>query len=115
MRSAHRSLVRWANLVRAWAFWNVRGWSLWKEPPRIIVLVVTLIVADAVAISVSAASVRLQSRQLILFGLLVGCVAITVELTRHEGERIGATKDIYSAWGLPAAILLPPIYVLVLT
>ena len=115
MRSAHRRLVRWANSVRVWAFWNVRGWSLWKERRRIIALVATLITADAIAVSVSAASVRLQSRQLILFGLLVGCVAITVELTRHEGERIGATKDIYSAWGLPAAILLPPIYVLVLT
>src|SRR6202000_3426045 len=100
MRSAHRRLVRWANSVRVWAFWNVRGWSLWKERRRIIALVATLITAEAIAISVSAASVRLQSRQLILFGLLGGCVAIAVELPRHEGERIGATKDIYSAWGL---------------
>jgi diguanylate cyclase (GGDEF)-like protein len=115
MRSAHRSIVRWANSVRAWAFWNVRGWSLWKEPPRVIGLVATLITAEAAAIAVSAASVRLQPRQLILFGLLVGCVAVTVELTRQEGEKTGLIKDIYSAWGLPAAILLPPIYVLILT
>jgi diguanylate cyclase (GGDEF)-like protein len=115
MRSAHRNLVRWANSVRAWAFWNVRGWSLWKEPHRIIGLVATLITAEAVAIAVSAATVRFQPRQLILFGLLVGCVVVTVELTRQEGEKTGLIKDIYSAWGLPAAILLPPIYVLVLT
>jgi diguanylate cyclase (GGDEF)-like protein len=115
MRSAHRSLVRWANGVRAWAFWNVRGWSLWKEPHRIIGLVATVITANAVAIAVSAATVHIETRQLILFGLLVGCVAVTVELTRQEGEKTGLIKDIYSAWGLPAAILLPPIYVLVLT
>src|ERR1700761_3952553 len=115
MRSAHRNLVRWANSVRAWAFWNVRGWSLWKEPHRIIGLVATLITAEAVAIAVSAATVRFQPRQLILFGLLVGCVVVTVELTRQEGEKTGLIKDIYSAWGLPAAILLPPVYVLILT
>ena len=115
MRPAHRSLVRWANNVRAWAFWNVRGWSLWKEPRRIIGLVAVVITADVAAIAVSAATVHIETRQLILFGLLVGCVAVTVELTRQEGEKTGLIKDIYSAWGLPAAILLPPIYVLVLT
>ena len=52
---------------------------------------------------------------LILFGLLAACVAVTVELTRQEGEKNGLVKDVYSAWALPAAILLPPLYVLVLT
>jgi diguanylate cyclase (GGDEF)-like protein len=115
MRPAHRSVVGWANRARAWAFWNVRGWSLWKEPHRVIGLVAVLIVTDVAAIAVSAATVHLQPRQLILFGLLLGCVAVTVELTRQEGEKTGLIKDVYSAWGLPAAILLPPIYVLVLT
>jgi diguanylate cyclase (GGDEF)-like protein len=101
--------------VRAWAFWNVRSWSLWKEPRRVIGLVLVLISADVVAISASAATVRWEPRQLALFGLLVVCVAVTVELTRQEGEKTGLIKDVYSAWGLPAAILLPPIYVLVLT
>ena len=87
MRSAHRNLARWANSVRAWAFWNVRGWSFWKEPPRVIGLVATLITVEAAAIAASAATVRLQPRQLILFGLLVGCVVVTVELTRQEVRR----------------------------
>ncbi len=115
MRPARHNVVQWVSGVRAWAFWNVRGWSLWKEPHRVIGLVLVLITADVVAIAISAATVRFEPRQLILFGLLVGCVAVTVELTRQEGERNGLTKDVFSAWGLPAAILLPPIYVLILT
>jgi diguanylate cyclase (GGDEF)-like protein len=115
MRSAHRRLARWANGARAWAFWNVRSWSIWKEPRRVVSLVVALTAADVVAIAVSAATVQVRPRQLILFGLLLACVAVTVELTRQEGEKNGLIKDVYSAWGLPAAILLPPIYVLVMT
>src|ERR1700679_3986708 len=115
MRSAHRRVVQWANGVRAWAFWNVRGWSVWKEPRRVVVLVVVLITINVAAIAVSAATVQLQPRQLILFGLLLGAVAVTVELTRQEGEKKGLVKDVYTAWGLPAAILLPPLYVLLMT
>ena len=50
-----------------------------------------------------------------LFGLLVGCIAVTVELTRQVGENTGLIKDVFGAWALPAAILLPPVYVLVMT
>ena len=43
-------------------------------------------------------------------------MAVTVELTRQVGEKHGGlVKDVYGAWALPAAILLPPVYVLVLT
>ncbi|HWG12665.1 MAG TPA: GGDEF domain-containing protein [Streptosporangiaceae bacterium] len=101
--------------MRAWAFWNVRAWSLWQEPRRVTALVVLLITAEAGAIAASAATVQFRPRQLILFGLLVACVTITVELTRQEGEKKGLVKDVYSAWGLPAAILLPPLFVLLMT
>src|ERR1700684_1136237 len=115
MRPARHNVVQRLSGVRAWAFWNVRGWSVWKEPRRVVVLVVGLITVNVAAIGVSAATVQVQPRQLILFGLLVGSVAVTVELTRQEGEKKGLVKDVYSAWGLPAAILLPPLFVLIIT
>jgi diguanylate cyclase (GGDEF)-like protein len=115
MRPARHNVVQRLSGVRAWAFWNVRGWSVWKEPRRVVVLVVGLIAVNVAAIGVSAATVQLQPRQLILFGLLLGSVAVTVELTRQEGEKKGLVKDVYTAWGLPAAILLPPLYVLLMT
>ncbi len=115
MRSAHRSLIRWGSAVRAQALWDLRKWPLWREPNRVVALVLSLVGADLVAIAFSAAMVQYQARDLILFALLTGCMAVTVEWTRKEGEKKGLIKDVYSAWGLPAAILLPPVYVLVMT
>ena len=93
----------------------VRGWALWTLPNWLASLVVVTVTAYAAAIGAAAISLRFSPHDLILFGLLVSCVAITVELTRQEGHRKGLIKDVYSAWGLPAAILLPPVYVLVMT
>jgi diguanylate cyclase (GGDEF)-like protein len=74
-----------------------------------------VMLADVAAIGASAAAVRLSVHDLVLFGLLLGCIAVTVELTRNAGEKGGLIKDVYGAWDLPAAILLPPLYVLVIT
>ncbi|MBV9794277.1 MAG: GGDEF domain-containing protein [Actinobacteria bacterium] len=115
MGSARHSLVRWVGQVRAWALWNVRGWSVWREPPRVAALVVLVVAADLASIVAAAVTVHIRPRELILAALLVASVVITVELTRKEGEQRGLVKDVYSAWGLPAAILLPPLFVLLMT
>jgi diguanylate cyclase (GGDEF)-like protein len=49
---------------------------------------------------------------LILLGLLLACNAATVEMTRRAGENAGFTKDVYGVWELPVAVLLPPLYAL---
>ena len=107
MQPAHRLMVRWADAVR--------GWAIWKLPHWLAAVVLLAVAADVAAIGVALATTSLTSHDLILFALLAGCVVITVEFTRQEGEKKGLIKDIYSAWGLPAAILLPPVYVLVMT
>jgi diguanylate cyclase (GGDEF)-like protein len=93
----------------------VRAWALWKLPNWLAYVVVLAVAADAAAIGAAAATVHIRPHDLVLIGLLVLCVVVTVELTRQEGEKTGLIKDVYSAWGLPAAILLPPLYVLVMT
>jgi diguanylate cyclase (GGDEF)-like protein len=88
---------------------------MWALPRWLTGFVMLVMIADVAAIGVSAAAVRLTVHDLVLFGLLLGCIAVTVELTRNAGEKGGLIKDVYGAWDLPAAILLPPLYVLVIT
>jgi diguanylate cyclase (GGDEF)-like protein len=90
----------------------VRGWKLWELPRWLAAFVVLAIVADAALIGVSAQAVRISVHDLVLFGLLLCGIAVTVEVTRSAGEKGGLIKDVYGAWELPAAILLPPVYVL---
>jgi diguanylate cyclase (GGDEF)-like protein len=107
MQRTHRWVSRWAV--------SARGWEFWKLPRWLTAAVAFVVFSDLVAIGVAAAMVHLRARDLFLFGLLVGCIAVTVELTRQVGENTGLIKDVFGAWALPAAILLPSVYVLVIT
>jgi diguanylate cyclase (GGDEF)-like protein len=64
------------------------------------------------AVAVAVAFVHVEARQLWLFGLLLGCGAVSVELTRRAGQTGGVVRDVYAIWDLPVALLLPPVYVL---
>ena len=50
--------------------------------------------------------------ELTLFGALLACGAICVEATRRLGQPAGVWRDLLSAWWLPVALLLPPLYAL---
>jgi diguanylate cyclase (GGDEF)-like protein len=92
----------------------VRSWPLWSLLPRwLIAFVLAVVVADLAAIGVAASSIVVTGSNLALFGLLVGCTAVSVELTRKSGEQRGMTKDVQGVWELPAAILLPALYALI--
>jgi diguanylate cyclase (GGDEF)-like protein len=95
---------------------SVRSWVLWAQLPHWLAAVVLgVIAADGLAIVAGAVTLRFRFHDLILFTLLLGCVVVTVELMRQVGEKKGLVKDVFGAWALPAACLLPPVYVLVLT
>jgi diguanylate cyclase (GGDEF)-like protein len=64
------------------------------------------------AVAVAVAFVHVEARQLWLFGLLLACGAVSVELTRRAGQTGGVVRDVYAIWDLPVALLLPPVYVL---
>src|ERR1700756_3129115 len=92
----------------------VRSWPLWSLQPRWLVGFVLVVVAtDLTAIGVAASSVTTPRGDLALFGLLLGCTAASVELTRKSGEQGGMIKDVQGVWELPVAILLPPLYALI--
>ena len=68
--------------------------------------------ADCAAIAVAARWTTLHPSALLLFGLLVACGAVTVEMTRRSGETALFIKDVCGIWELPIAILLPPLFAL---
>ena len=98
--------------VRSWAP-AVRRWPIWGLPARLLAFVLAVIILAAAAVAAAAALTPLRIYDLELFGVLLGCDVITVELTRRAGEPAGLTKDVHAVWELPLALLLPPLYALI--
>jgi len=93
---------------------GLREWPIWELPRWVIGFVVLVVLTDAVVLGVEASRVTIHLHDLGLFAALLICSAATVELTRRVGENLGFVKDVYAAWELPVAILLPLAYVPVL-
>ena len=91
-----------------------RSWPIWELPRWLVGFVSLVVLADVVVLAVGAGTVTVRLRDLALFGGLLACSAVTVELTRRVGENTGFVKDVYATWELPAAILLPLPYAPVL-
>jgi len=91
----------------------VSDWSLWSLPRWLTVFVLTVVAVDAAAIGVAASFTTITTHDLLLFGLLLSCTALAVELSRKAGEQGGMIKDVQGVWELPVAILLPPLYALI--
>src|ERR1700735_5440854 len=77
-------------------------------------LVIAVVAADLAAIGVAAQTAAFSRHNLALFGLLLACTAVAVELTRKVGEQGGSMTDVQGVWELPVAILLPPFFALVI-
>ena len=92
----------------------LRGWPVWQLPRWLAGCVTAAIAAYAAAVAGALASTPLRPGDLRLCAVFVGCGAACVELTRRAGEREGLTRDVYIIWDLPAAVLLPPLYALVI-
>ena len=57
-------------------------------------------------------STQVTSGDITLFAVLMGCGALCVEAGGRLGRPSGAWRDLLSAWWLPEALLLPPLYAL---
>jgi diguanylate cyclase (GGDEF)-like protein len=90
------------------------GWPVWQLPRWLAACVTAVIVAYAAAVAGAIASTPVRSGDLRLCAVFVGCGAASVELTRRAGEREGLARDVYAIWDLSAALLLPPLYALVI-
>ncbi len=91
----------------------VRTWPVWGLVPWLRAYIVVVVLTDLLAIGLAAQVGLGSGRDLALLGALVACAAATIEVTRRAGENAGVIKDVQAVWALPVAILLPPVYALV--
>ncbi len=92
----------------------VRSWAVWRSG-RPLAAWVTLVVTVAAGLAVlGAATTSFGPDQVGVALGLIGCGAVCVEAVRRVGEAAGVSKDLMSAWTLPAALLLPPVWSLLI-
>ncbi|GAA0977192.1 GGDEF domain-containing protein [Acrocarpospora macrocephala] len=88
-------------------------WPLLAQRRPLVLYLVAIVALDLAAIGYFAATTRLAVADLATFLALTACGAVCIEATRRLGMPAGVHRDLLSAWWLPAALLLPPVYALV--
>jgi diguanylate cyclase (GGDEF)-like protein len=91
----------------------VRAWPVWENPRWLVVFIVAVVAVYTMAIGAAAGVASLSRHDLLLLVFLLLCITATVELTKRAGENAGLIRDVYAVWELPIALLLPPVYALV--
>jgi diguanylate cyclase (GGDEF)-like protein len=86
--------------------------KLLELPRWLRVLVAGTVTGYCAAICAAVSVARVQPGQLRLFAVLLACSAAATGLTRRAGEPGGVVRDVHAIWELPAAVLLPPLYAL---
>jgi diguanylate cyclase (GGDEF)-like protein len=76
---------------------------------------VSVVVALHLALVIEqGAHTPLRPTHMVAFGALLACGAVCIEASRRLGMPAGVARDLLSAWWLPAALLLPPFYSLLM-
>ena len=88
------------------------SWPLFALPARVVGYVVAIISADLGLTVWEIATTPIRAADMALFTALLLCGAVCIEATRRLGQPTGVSRDLLSAWWLPIALLLPPVYVL---
>ena len=91
-----------------------QGWALRRLPAAARCLVAVVTSLATVAAVAAGLQTPFHSRDLLVFALLFGAVAASVEATRRVPEPAGMNaNDMLGAWSLATAVLLPPVYALI--
>src|ERR1700759_2706092 len=96
-----RRLFRWPS-----------GWPLLAMPTSLIVYVLVVLTCDMALIGWELAAPPPRPGDLLLFCALLAAAVICIEAMRRLGQPTGVSRDLLSAWWLPIALLLPPLYAL---
>jgi diguanylate cyclase (GGDEF)-like protein len=98
-------------LVARAAFWD---WAWWRLPVVLRCYVGAVTLTALVLIGFAASQTAWSLADLMKFLLLLGCGLISVAATPRTAYVQGTlTRDFITAWVLPIAILLPPVYAMV--
>ena len=85
-------------------------WQVGELPGWLVAFITAVIGADLAVIAACATVTRFRGADLELAAVLLACDLLTVELTHRAGEPAGLVKDVHAMWELPLALLLPPLY-----
>ncbi|GAA0251935.1 GGDEF domain-containing protein [Actinomadura nitritigenes] len=100
-----------------------RGGELTRVPrrrsllgrPSLLVVYVPAVVAVHLGLIVALLfRTPFRLHDLATFAALLACGAVCIEATRRLGMPAGVARDLLSAWWLPVALLLPPLYALLI-
>jgi diguanylate cyclase (GGDEF)-like protein len=81
-------------------------------PMSLIVYVLAVLACDLALIGWELARTPLRMDNAALFAALLAAAVICIEAIRRLGQPSGVSRDLLSAWWLPIALLLPPVYAL---
>ena len=98
---ALRRLFRWSSC-----------WPLLAMPTSLIVYVLVVLACDLALIGWELAATPIRTGDLLLVCALLAAAVICIEAMRRLGQPSGVSRDLLSAWWLPIALLLPPLYAL---
>ncbi|MEU8245824.1 GGDEF domain-containing protein [Nonomuraea sp. NPDC048916] len=90
----------------------VGRWPLLGQRRPLVVYLSVIVALDVVAIMMLTTVTDFRWPHVLTFGALMGCGAVCIEATRRLGMPAGVSRDLLSAWWLPVALLLPPVYAL---
>jgi diguanylate cyclase (GGDEF)-like protein len=89
-------------------------WPLLAQPTPTIAYVVVVVGLHFILIATVASQTVWRMPALLTFGALMAAGAICIEASRRLGMPAGIGRDLLSAWWLPVALLLPPVYALLI-
>jgi diguanylate cyclase (GGDEF)-like protein len=81
-------------------------------PTSLIVYVLAVLACDLALTGWELASTPIHGSDVLLFGSLLAAAVTCIEALRRLGQPTGVSRDLLSAWWLPIALLLPPLYAL---
>ncbi|SDL97342.1 diguanylate cyclase (GGDEF) domain-containing protein [Nonomuraea maritima] len=87
-------------------------WPLLGQRRPLVLYLCAIVALDLGAIVLFSATASLRWQDLVTFGALMACGAVCIEASRRLGMPAGVSRDLLSAWWLPVALLLPPLYAL---
>jgi diguanylate cyclase (GGDEF)-like protein len=100
---------------RALAHASVRTWAWWRLPWPLRCYVGAAPLAMVVLIAYAIPRTAWYAADLWKFLLLLGCALVSVVATpRNAYLKSGMVRDFITAWVLPVAILLPPVYAMMM-
>ncbi|MFG1701461.1 diguanylate cyclase [Nonomuraea sp. NPDC049309] len=85
-------------------------WPLLGQRRPLVGYLCAIVTLDLLAIILLSASTTFHWWDVLTFAALMACGAVCIEATRRLGMPAGVSRDLLSAWWLPVALLLPPVY-----